>query len=133
MTIVEIVKLMFRKIKQVDNKWFFRELPWWCKALTVYIRGDLIVLGPLILLIALTYFISVKVGLIVTGAYISVRNLGEMFYWFSHQFYERKYRPRDFGFRKLDNHALYILYQTFSLAGVMMGVLLLVYSLLLLK
>ncbi len=59
---------------------------------------------------------------VMIGAYIAVRHLGEMMYWFAHQFNERKYRPYDFGLKNLDNHAIYIIYQTISIFGVMVGV-----------
>ena len=56
------------------------------------------------------------------GVYLTVRSSGEMIYWFSHQFYERKYRPYDFGFKRLDNHAIYIIYQTAAVVGVVAGI-----------
>lgn len=64
---------------------------------------------------------------------MTIRFLGEMIYWFSHQFNIRKYRPYDFGFTNLDNHAIYILYQTFSVAGVVLGVGIIFFVLLYLK
>lgn len=67
--------------------------------------------------------------LIMFGVYIAVRSLGEMIYWFSHQFHERKYRPYDFGFKNLDNHAIYILYQTLSIVGVVFGMGVVIYFL----
>lgn len=33
-------------------------------------------------------------------------------YWFLQQFGDRTYRPYDWGFKNLDNHAIYIFYQT---------------------
>lgn len=68
--------------------------------------------------------------LLLLGVYISIRNLGEMIYWFSHQFYQRKYRPYDFGFKKLDNHAVYILYQTLAISGVVFGIGVILFSIL---
>lgn len=62
------------------------------------------------------------------GVYVTVRYLGEMIYWFSHQFSDRKYRPSDFGFKKLDNHAIYILHQALSIAGVTFGIAIVVFS-----
>lgn len=110
-------------MRTVDRHWFFRELPTPVKILTlIFIKGDLIILLPLLLAIAVLYIFSVKFGLIMSGMYIAVRSLGEMIYWFSQQFADRKYRPYDLGFTNLDNKAVYILYQTIAIAGVMVGV-----------
>ena len=59
---------------------------------------------------------------IMIGVFTAVRHLGEMIYWFEHQFYERKYRPYDFGFKNLDNNAIYILYQTLAIMGTTIGI-----------
>ncbi len=53
----------------------------------------------------------------VYGVFFSLRHFGEMVYWFSHQFWEKKYRPYDFGFVHLSNDAIYIIYQLTSLAS----------------
>lgn len=108
-------------LKDIDNKWFFTELPSFFKFFSFFIKGDLIVLLPLFIAILLTGFISLKYVLVTLGIYIAIRNLGEMIYWFSHQFNARTYRPDDLGFKKLDNHAIYIIYQTLSIAGTVIG------------
>ena len=108
-------------MREVDNKWFFSELPFFVKMFTFYIKGDLIVLFPLLLIIILLGILSLKFMLLMVGTYIVVRNLGEMIYWIFHQFSSRSYRPNDFGFKRLDNHAIYILMQTLAIAGVMLG------------
>lgn len=118
-----------KNLFHINNKWFFTELPPVFKIFLFFIRGDLIVLLPLFVIILLFGFFSVKFMFIMLGIYISIRYLGEMIYWFSHQFNERKYRPYDFGFRNLDNHAVYILYQTFSTVGVVIGLGIIVASL----
>jgi hypothetical protein len=115
---------------KVDTKWFFTELPQWCKECTLYVRGDLLVLLPLLAIILSTYFISLKFMVVMIGAYIAVRYLGEMVYWLLQQFGERKYRPGDFGFKHLDNHAIYIIYQTIATAWVMVGIGVALYALL---
>jgi hypothetical protein len=111
-----------KKILNIDNKWFFTELPAGFKAFFIFIRGDLIVLLPLLVLILLLAFFSIKFMVLMIGVYIAVRQAGEMIYWFSHQFYERKYRPYDYGFKKLDNHAIYILYQTLAVFWTVFGI-----------
>lgn len=117
----------------IDNQWFFKELPPIFKVFLFFVRGDLIVLLPLLFIVLLLGFISVEFMIFMIGVYITVRYFGEMIYWFAHQFNERKYRPHDFGFKKLDNHAIYILYQTFAVAGTVLGIGIAAYSLLLMK
>lgn len=111
-----------QKIKKIDNSSFYCELPGWCKACSFFIRGDLFVLLPFLIAILCIGFFSIPFMLIVLGIYISVRELGEMIYWLLQQFGDRKYRPYDWGFRNLDNNAIYILYQTFALAGTVVGI-----------
>lgn len=119
---------MLKRLFEIDNKWFFTELPPSVKFLSFFVKGDLIVLLPLVIGILLTGFFSIKLMITMLGVYITVRYLGEMIYWFSHQFSDRRYRPSDFGFKKLDNHAIYILHQTLSIAGVTFGIAIVVFS-----
>ena len=58
--------------------------------------------------------------------YIVVRQSGELIYWLLQQFSHKKYRPYDFGFKNLNNNAIYILYQTFAIVGIIGGLSLLV-------
>lgn len=120
-------------LKDIDNKWFFTELHPFYKISGFFIKGDLIILLPLFVGVLLTGLISLKFMLVTLGIYIAVRHLGEMIYWFSHQFNVRKYRPYDLGFKNLDNHAIYILYQTLAIVGTVVGLSLVVFSLLYLK
>lgn len=89
---------------------------------TIFVRGDSIVIVPLVAALLLLYFFNIKFALIMTGAFIAVRYFGEMIYWLFHQFHDHKYRPNDMGFKNLNNNAVYILYQTISLAWIMAGV-----------
>lgn len=113
--------MKFQKIFEIDNKWFFTELPPVLKLFSFFVRGDLLVLFPLVIIIFSLSLFSMRFMWTMVGVYISVRFLGEMIYWFAHQFNERKYRPYDFGFNKLDNHAIYIIYQTCAICGVVVG------------
>lgn len=122
-----------KKLRSIDNKWFFTELPFPFKLLFFFIRGDLLVLLPLTTILLLLGLFSIKFMFLMIGVYITVRQLGEMIYWFSHQFNVRKYRPYDVGFKNLDNHAIYILYQTTSIVGVVFGVAIISFALLYLK
>ena len=117
-------------IFNIDNKWFFTELHPIFKILLIFIRGDLIILLPLLALILFTGIFSIRIMFILLGVYISVRYLGEMIYWIMQQFFGRSYRPYDFGFRKLDNNAIYILYQTFAIVGTVVGISIIFLSLL---
>lgn len=114
------------KIKEVNNKWFFASPPVWMRFLLIYILGDSIVLIPFIVLIIIIAFIHVKLGLIILGLYISIRELGEMIYWLLQQFGKREYRPSDFGFKYIDNNGIYVLYQLMSLVGTVIGLTLLI-------
>ena len=120
---------MIKRLKSVDNRWFFTELPPIFKMCLLYIRGDLIVLFPFTIALILSALVSLKFMIIVLGLYVTVRQGGEMIYWFSHQFGERKYRPYDFGFKNLDNHAIYIIYQTLAIVWVVMGMSIVIFQL----
>jgi hypothetical protein len=121
--------MSFKQLFSIDNNWFFTDLPSFFKAFLFFVRGDLLVLLPFLLVIFLIGFFSVKFMFVMLGVYIAVRYLGEMIYWFLQQFYDRKYRPYDFGFKNLDNHAIYILYQTFAIVGTSVGVGIVLYQL----
>ncbi len=116
------VQLRMKILPKMNNQYFYRELPAWCKVCSFFIRGDLIILLPFLLLILLIGLFSIRFMLVALGVYIAVRELGEMIYWLLQQFGNRKYRPYDFGFKNLDNNAIYILYQTFSIAGMVVGI-----------
>ena len=112
---------------KIDNKWFFTELHPIFKLFLIFIRGDLLILLPLLILILSVGIFSIRMMFILLGAYISVRYFGEMIYWIMQQFSDRSYRAYDFGFKKLDNNAVYIIYQLTSLVGVICGVAIVVY------
>ncbi len=118
---------------QVTKEWFFTNLPWYFKIVTVFVKGDLIILLPFVVLIALSFIISLKIGLILGGLYLAIRYFGEMIYWPLQQFSDRTYRPYDFGFKKLDNHAVYIIYQTFSIVLSTIGAAIVVFTILYLR
>ncbi len=105
----------------IRSPWFFTEAPLPLRILLIYIRGDAIVLIPFLLLTLIITMISTKWGLVLISVYIAMRGLGEMIYWLLQQFGDRKYRPYDFGFRQLDNNAIYILYQLLSLVVLVLG------------
>lgn len=110
--------------QKINNKWFYTEMPWWGKILLIYVRGDLFMLFPLLLGIAVIGIFSVKYAILTFGLLVVVRQSGELIYWLLQQFGDRKYRPSDFGFTNLDNSAVYIIYQTFAIVGIVAGLLL---------
>jgi len=110
--------------KNITNKWFYTEMPWWGKIMLIYVKGDLFMLAPLLLINSIIAFFSLRSALLIFGLLIVVRQSGELVYWLMQQFGDRKYRPSDFGFSNLDNSAVYIIYQTFAIVGIVAGLLL---------
>src|SRR3990167_1885632 len=113
--------MMFRKLFDQDDKWFFSNPHPLLRFLLIFVKGDIIVLLPLVITILLVGFISTKFMFLLIGIYISVRYLGEIIYWISQQFGPKKYRPNDLGFKNLGNEAIYIIYQTLALTGAIFG------------
>ncbi len=109
------------KIKDITSQWFFTEVTFPLRFFMIFIRGDAIILVPLVLLLFLVGFFSIKWMLLLFSLYFAFRFLGEMIYWLLQQFGEKKYRPNDFGLKKLDNNALYIVYQLCSLIGLVIS------------
>jgi len=108
---------MLTKLKSISNDWFYSNPHPFLRLLTVYVKGDMLIILPLLFCIGLIGFFSLSFMLFVYGIFFSLRHFGEMIYWFSHQFWEKTYRPDDFGFVNLSNDAVYILYQLMSLAS----------------
>lgn len=108
---------MLTKLKSISNDWFYSNPHPLLRLLTVYVKGDMLIILPLLFCIGLIGFFSLEYMFFVYGVFFSLRHFGEMIYWFSHQFWEKKYRPNDFGFVHLSNDAVYILYQLMSLAS----------------
>jgi hypothetical protein len=109
-------------MNKITNAWFYASPPFWMRFFLIYVNGDMFILLPLSILIIMVIFINIKLGLFVAAVYFTLRNAGEIFYWFLQQFGSKTYRPYDFGLTKLDNNALYIIYQTFALSMTTVGV-----------
>lgn len=103
---------LHRKLQNTDNKTFFSDCPSYLKMIGIYIWGDAFIFLPFHVVIFLFSVISLPFGLLLWSVFFSIRSIGEVLYWFLQQFGDRRYRPHDFGFKKLDNHAIYIFYQT---------------------
>ena len=111
-----------KRLHSITTNWFFKDIPSMLKFSTIFIRGDMLALLPLLIFIGILGFFSVKFMVIMFGVYFALRHLGEMIYWLLQQFGPRTYRPDDFGFKNLDNHAIYILYQTLANVWAVVGV-----------
>ncbi len=109
--------------RSVSSKWFFASVPWYVRMTTlIFIKGDAFFIVPIIVgLLLLFLFAPLRYAVMMTGFFLVFRYLGEMIYWLLQQFSARTYCPPRLGFEKLDTHALYILYQTFALFGMMAG------------
>lgn len=117
------------KKSEISNKWFFSDVPVWAKTLQIYIKGDALIITPFLIISSLFYFLNWKFALVITGVFYSLRQIGEMIYWLLQQFSKREYRPYDYGYKNLDNNAIYIIYQLRCLIGATAGISLLIYVL----
>lgn len=113
---------MWNKItERVDTAWFFDKPNTLWRYLLVFVKGDSLVILPFFVIVLIFGFISLEFMMIMIGLYIAIRSLGEMIFWMFQQFGPRTYRPYDFGLAKLDNHAIYIIYQLLGLTGAVLG------------
>lgn len=108
--------------QKIDDSWFYSEPGLIGRICLVYVKGDGILLYPLVISIIIILFIDERMGLFMGATYWTLRALGEMIYWLLQQFGSKTYRPEDFGFSDLSNDAIYILYQTSSLVNMVMGI-----------
>lgn len=113
--------LFFMKIRDITPSWFFTNTNLPFKLMQIYILGDALVLVPFYIILLLIGIFSLRWMVLLFGVFLSFRFLGEMFYWLLQQFGERKYRPFDYGFKKLDNKAIYIIYQLKALVGLVLS------------
>lgn len=109
------------KTSEVTPKWFFSYPGFPSQLALIYIRGDAIVLLPFIAILLIIGIFSLKWMALLFALLLTFRSLGEMIYWLLQQFGPRTYRPYDFGFSKLDNHAVYVIYQLLSLVLLVTG------------
>lgn len=104
--------MLYKGLKHKTSQDFFTDCPSYMKMIGIYVWGDAYLFVPFHLIILIFSIISLPFGLLLWSVFFSIRSLGEVLYWFLQQFGERSYRPHDFGMKKLDNHAIYIFYQT---------------------
>ncbi len=108
--------------KKITTSWFFSAPPWWCMFFGIYVKGDALVLVPMLIALGIVVLLSFKLGIVLLCVYMVVRALGEMMYWLFQQFGPKTYRPHDFGYVNLNNDAIYIIYQLRSLANILIGI-----------
>ena len=111
-----------KTIRDISNNWFYSNPHPFLRILTIYVKGDMLIIIPGLIMIGILGFFSLKFMFLIYGIFFSLRGFGEMIYWFSHQFWMKQYRPDDFGFKKLGNDAIYILYQLISTLTTVLGV-----------
>lgn len=116
-------------IFEVTPSWFFTDTKIMFRLFQIYVRGDAIILLPFILLILIVGLFSLKWMVLMFCIFLAFRALGEMFYWLLQQFGDKKYRPYDYGFKKLDNNAVYIIYQLTSLVMLVLSSTLIIFLL----
>lgn len=109
------------KILDITSKWFFSHPRFPSQLALIYVRGDAIVLVPFMALLLIVGIFSLKWMALLFSLFLTFRSLGEMIYWIHQQFGTKTYRPNDFGFVKLDNNAIYVIYQLISLALLVTG------------
>lgn len=109
------------RFRSIDDRWFYSNPHLLLRFLTIYVKGDMILLIPIVLGIGLVGWWSIEYMFLMFALLFTIRGLGEMIYWICQQFGPKTYRPYDFGFKKFGNDAIYILYQLYSLACVVIG------------
>lgn len=109
------------KLSEISSSWFHADTKIYLKALQIYVRGDALVLLPFFILLLVIGLFSLKWTALFFCLFLVFRSFGEMIYWLLQQFGEKKYRPYDYGFKKLDNNAIYIIYQLTSLVTLVLS------------
>ena len=117
------------KRHKVTNNWFFSDVPSWAKFCQIYIKGDSLILLPFLIILIGLGFLNFKFMLISLTVFYTLRQMFEVIYWLLQQFSKRDYRPYDFGYKNLDNHAIYVIYQLRCFVGATIGVCALIYLL----
>jgi len=115
---------MFAKDPLFYDRPFFLE-----RLLTIFVKGDRLVLLPFFLLLIPVFFISPNFGLIIILVFISLRFFFETIYWLLQQFSDKTYRPYDYGLNNLSNNSIYILYQLTSIVSATLFLSLLIFFL----
>ena len=110
-----------QKMFHIEDAWFYSNPHPLLRLLTIYVKGDMIILIPFIMLIAIIGLWSIKFMCLMYALFYTVRSFGEMQYWLFQQFGAKNYRPHDLGFKKAGNDAIYILYQLIALGTTVLG------------
>lgn len=113
---------IIKKLKTIDDNWFFTHTPPILRLFEIYVRGDLLVLLPFLVLILFVGLFSIRLMLLIYAVFFTVRHLGEMIYWLLKQFSDKSYRPHDLGFKNLSNEAIYVINQLKALVKIVIGI-----------
>lgn len=108
------------KPKDLTDNWFFSKPNILLRILHIYVKGDAVVILPLCLIMIITGIFSWQFMLIEIGIFLTLRGIGEMFYWILEQFGNQTYRPET-PFKGLSNNAVYILYQLSGMITAFIG------------
>lgn len=71
---------------RLTNSWFFEDPPTWMRPLLIFIKGDMLILIPLLITIGIIGIWDQQLMIILFLATGFIRALGEMFYWLLQQF-----------------------------------------------
>lgn len=113
---------IIKKLRTIDDNWFFTHTPPILRLFEIYIRGDILILSPFLILILIVGLFSVRFMFLVYAIFFTVRHFGEMIYWLLKQFSDKSYRPHDLGFENLSNEGIYVIYQLKALVKITVGI-----------
>ena len=96
-----------------DATFYQNPLPWE-KLFTIFVRGDRLVIYPVLLFSLILFFFNRQYAIVFILVFLSLRFFIEIIYWLFQQFTTGQYRPYDYGLNKLSNNSIYIIYQLTS-------------------
>jgi len=99
-----------------DNPIFIERL------LTIFVKGDRLVIYPFVLLILFISFFHTNIAILLFLIFITLRFFFETIYWLLQQFVGGKYRPFNYGLKALSNNSIYIIYQLTSTVFASIGI-----------
>ena len=109
-------KCYYKPIYFYDNPIFIERL------LTVFVKGDRLVIYPFVLLILFISFFQTNIAILLLIIFVTLRFFFETIYWLLQQFAGGEYRPFDYGLKALSNNSVYIIYQLASTVFASIGI-----------
>ncbi len=98
----------------MDDKNFYQSPRFWQRFLTIFVKGDSLVIYPFLLIVIITAFYNLSFSITLLLIFLSLRYFIEIIYWLFQQFNGGQYRPYDYGLKSLSNNSIYIVYQLTS-------------------